>query len=1339
MNSCLRNIFRVILVSITFFNGSLGFSQCAGTGAEVTICNKETDPSLQSFNLFDVLVGETAGGTWTAESNFNSNALDKTTGEVDLWKINRFGAHAFTYRNLACDTSSATVIINLGGYPGESNQNPGTNNVCQVLKDDDDDAINIIDLFIFIDTVNGIVGPDTDGIWTEDSGNLALGVLSNEFFDFENVPIGTYTFTYTVPAINNCPERSAVIDVEVRRSPSPGTPLNLNLCETDDMSGLTALNLFSRLIDADSNGEWTDANAIPTGEISNATDFEINVQNIYNNFGAGSYTFNYKVLPDHPICDEREASVVICIEKQPNLEGTVTVDCNGGVLLNYNGVLLSNGVYDLTYTLSGNSLGTQSYTKTGLAFQNGRAGFSLFPNLQLPASETLTIQIDDIVAAATCGPTVLCTSIVSVPPEDFDLYIEPSITVASTTGCELDDVEITFANATDAAFVSLNGDIPVAYAINGTNYTEDVSFVNGDATTTLPANRFMQNNNQVVFFETNNFIHCGDIHKTLQNLIPASPNPVFSIVADNRCDASNLQFGFDSPSGEFISYSTVTFDIYQFGSEPQQFAPRDASVSLTNNTQGDGIDINIVNSNDVSALPKGDYVFVIRSMQNDNEACRGLSQLEIDNYTAQGLEVGLTKEGNNHIFDARLTFRIGDPEPVALVKNAFEVCLVNGAVTLNDLNISAGADVDITVTDLNGTALPNTFEITQDEAFVAVLKSAITGCDIGTEPITVTVVSEASIPVLNTNVFCSASTYTVADLDVSNQNIIWYDAETNGTAYNSTDVIDASNAYWAEITISGGCVSPNRTQATITFVDKADKPTPITNTFCLAANATISDLKVDSDASATLKWYTSETGPTYTSTSLALDTTNEYWVSQTIAQGCESDRVQVVYTFTDVVANPEPLDNNFCTANGAIFTLADLAFNDATLSRQGVISYFSDPAGTLALASNALLENTTSPVYAQQVIAGSCTSDLVEVAFKLEDIAAKPVLQTAVFCLESNPTVQDLLDVLQNETSNEIKLYENETTTTPLDANIELASWSGNIYASQTVLAGCESVERTLVSFTLENPTITPNDFVTLHCGAGNPTLNEVYLGTENILWFDYNNNPLSSSEILQNGVSYFAQLQVGSCLSAPLEVSITLVEVSDPEASSTTAEFCGINEKIIADILEDEDDNMRFDIPLNHTLVWYDSDDMATRNLLDNSTVLEQGTYYAVYEVDTTVSGERIVCESNSLAISVDLTACSPEELVIPDGFSPNDDGINDTFELQNIQFVYPDYNIEIYNRYGRLVFKGNTTIGFWDGKSNQSGLFTNDVLPTGVYFYVIHFNRFDTKPYQGQVHLRR
>lgn len=1342
MNTCFSNIFRVLLFCVTFFNSSLVMAQCAGTGTEVTICEKETNLNLQTYNLFDPLTGETPGGTWIAASNFDSQALDETTGILNLWEINRFGTHTFTYMNPECDASTATVIINLGGYPGESNQNPGTNNVCQILKVDDDDNVNIIDLFIFIDTINSMIGPDVGGVWTEDAGNMALGLLSGEFFNFGGVPIGVYTFTYTTPNVNGCTARSATIDVEVRRSPNPGTPLNLYLCETDDLSGFTALNLFSRLDGEDTNGEWTDVNEISTGEISSGTDFVIDVQNIYDNFGPGSYEFTYRVLPSHPICEEQQTTFVLCIEKQLVLDGTVNVACDGNVTIIYDNTLLNNGTYSVSYTTTGASLGSFSETKA-VNFQNGTAQFNLFPQLTLSTSETLTIAIDNIVAVPVCGPTVLCTSIVNVPPANFDSYIDPSITISSTSGCELNDILITYINAVSPDFNSTNGTVSVSYSINTVNFTDEVTFSNGNATSTVPVSRFNQGLNTLVFFETNSFVHCNAINATTTlNLIPAPPNPVFSITPDDRCDAKTLQFGFDSPAGELISYNAVTFDIYQFGSEPQQFDPRDPSVSLTNNTQGNGIDINLINSNDVSTLPDGDYVFIIRSVQNDNAPCRGLSQAEINSYTDQGIDIGLTQIGNAHIFDARLTFRIGDPVPVTLIKNAFQVCLLNGPIPLRDLAVFANTDIliDITITNLSGTELLDSYQITQNETFNAVFKSGITGCDIGSEQFTVTTVNEASNPELNPNIFCSLATNTVADLDRASQNIVWYQTATGTTSYTSTDPIDINNEYWAEITISGGCVSSSRTQAVISFVDKADAPRPVANVFCSAASPAISDLMVESAEGAIIQWYVSETGEAYTSTSLPLDGMNQYWVSQTLVDGCESDRVQVFFTITNTATNPEPLTNNFCLANGEVFTLDDLSFTEASISRQGMLSYFLDAAGTMAISSTEQLENVTSPVYVKQTIAGSCVSDFIAVPFTLQNTAPKPTIPPVVLCLENNPTIQDLINVLQSETTSIITLYVDETTATPLDLDLELANISQTIYASQTIIFGCESNERELVNITLENPILSNSDFKQVHCSKNAPTLNDVYLGSENILWFDENDTPLLGTAPLQNGTSYFAQIDINTCLSPTLEVVISLVDVMDPVPNSTNAGFCGINENIIADLLQDEAGNTRFTMPLNHSLLWYDSTDTSTRVLLDNATVLEHGlTYYAVYEFNTTISGENIMCESNAVAILVDLSVCSPDELVIPDAFSPNGDTINDTFELQNIQFVYPDYDIEIYNRYGRLVFKGDVEVGFWNGKSNQSGLFGTDVLPTGVYFYVITFNRFNTKPLQGQVYLKR
>ncbi|MDO6758852.1 gliding motility-associated C-terminal domain-containing protein [Tamlana sp. 2_MG-2023] len=1326
------------MISIIFLSSFSAIAQCAGTGSEITICDKETDPSLQAYNLFDLLSGETPGGTWVSESNFNSNALNTTTGELNLWSINRFGAHQFTYRNSACDSSKATVTIHLGGYPGESNQNPGRNNVCQVLKTDDDDDANIIDLFIFIDTVNVLVEPDTGGTWTEDPGNIANGVLSGEFFNFGEVPIGTYTFTYTVPEVNGCASSSATIDVEVRRSPSPGAPIDLLLCETDDMSGLRDLNLFSRLLNADSNGEWQDANLVSTGEITSGTDFEIDVENIYNNFGPGIYKFSYRVLPEHPICEEQTSVFTLCIEKQLVLHGNLDVACTGDVVINYDSSLLSNGTYNLAYTVSGNSLGTQNNIK-GVDFVNGRADFSLYPELSLVASEQLTIVLNDItLIKPPCGFGLLCASEIVVPSKAFDMFLDPPISVSSTTGCELDDVLITYLDAVDSNFVPLEGVHNVSYAINAVNYTDEVTFSNGNGIAHVSGNRFMLGDNQLVFYNTNSFVHCNPINVLFSLNIPAPENPVFSIVPDNICDASSVQFGFNSPPNEFIDYNPVTFDIYQYGSEPQQFAPRNPSVSLINNTQGDGIDINISNANDVSLLPDGDYVFVIHSEQNDNALCRGLSQAELDNYAAQGIDIGLTKMGTTHIFDARLIFRIGTPEPTKLIKNNFEFCLLNGPVTLGDLSISAGSDVDIVITDLNDVVLADTYELTGDETFKALMKSTITGCDLGTEDITVSETTNASSLVLQANVFCNLVTHTVSDLDTSDQDIIWYDSETGGVAYNTSDVIDATNSYWAEITIPGGCVSASRTAAEITFVDQSVTPTPLSNQFCASATPTISDLAVETEVDAMLEWFTSETGPEYTSTALALDETKEYWVTQSTSEGCESARVQVVFTISNVAPNPEPLTNTFCTAGGSVYTLEDLTFEASSIYREGVLSYFSDASGTNVLASTELLKNVSSPVYVQQIIGGTCASDIIAVNFSLQDSASKPVISAVTFCSESNPTVQNLVDVLETQTSSTILIYEDETIATPMDGTIELSSISGNLYASQAVIRGCESVERTLVNYTLIAPTLSISDFKQLHCSSSSPTLNDVYLGGEIVLWFDENNNPLSGTESLQDGVSYFSMIEVDSCLSPMLEVVIALVDVETPVPNSEIIEFCGIEEKVISDLAEDDSGNMSFTIPENHTLVWYDSDDVSTRNRLDNDTVLENGVYYAVYELNASFSEESIICESSATPITVDLTICDPSELVIPDAFSPNGDRINDTFELKNIEFVYPDYKIEIYNRYGRVVFKGDIEVGFWDGESNQSGFLSGKVLPSGVYFYVINFNRFDTKPYQGQVYLK-
>ncbi len=70
-----------------------------------------------------------------------------------------------------------------------------------------------------------------------------------------------------------------------------------------------------------------------------------------------------------------------------------------------------------------------------------------------------------------------------------------------------------------------------------------------------------------------------------------------------------------------------------------------------------------------------------------------------------------------------------------------------------------------------------------------------------------------------------------------------------------------------------------------------------------------------------------------------------------------------------------------------------------------------------------------------------------------------------------------------------------------------------------------------------------------------------------------------------------------------------------------------------------------------------------------------------------------------------------------IPNAFSPNNDGINDKWQVFNLE-NYPDARIEIYNRYGHKVFSSRGFVTPWDGKLNGKD------LPIGTYYYIIEPN---------------
>ena len=72
---------------------------------------------------------------------------------------------------------------------------------------------------------------------------------------------------------------------------------------------------------------------------------------------------------------------------------------------------------------------------------------------------------------------------------------------------------------------------------------------------------------------------------------------------------------------------------------------------------------------------------------------------------------------------------------------------------------------------------------------------------------------------------------------------------------------------------------------------------------------------------------------------------------------------------------------------------------------------------------------------------------------------------------------------------------------------------------------------------------------------------------------------------------------------------------------------------------------------------------------------------------------------------------------LYIPNAFSPNGDGKNDTWNVPGLE-VYPLHTLTIFNRYGQVVFQRKKTFLPWNG------FFNGQLLPGGVYTYLIDLN---------------
>jgi gliding motility-associated-like protein len=149
------------------------------------------------------------------------------------------------------------------------------------------------------------------------------------------------------------------------------------------------------------------------------------------------------------------------------------------------------------------------------------------------------------------------------------------------------------------------------------------------------------------------------------------------------------------------------------------------------------------------------------------------------------------------------------------------------------------------------------------------------------------------------------------------------------------------------------------------------------------------------------------------------------------------------------------------------------------------------------------------------------------------------------------------------------------------------------------------------------------------------------------------------------------------------------------------------------------------------------DNGQVFIRSGLPNGQLVNQGNGW--FEV-TAASGDSLqyfvydwcsiecpdICDTALVTLHIDaLGACK-----VPNIFTPNDDGVNDVFEIPCLTIRTEAY-LTVFNRWGDQVYETDRYNNQWDGRH------AGQPLPDGTYFYILRIP--NQRPVQGSVEIRR
>lgn len=1306
----------------------------AGTNGTLTLCSLNN-----SVDLFDSLEGSPQpGGTWTP-------ALTSTTGVFDP-NVDSDGIYTYTISSI-CGDVSATVSVTV------IDANAAGNN----------GAIEICANSTTVDLFNSLGGtPDVGGTWTP-ALSSGTGV-----FDPNTDSEGVYTYTVSNSA-TVCPDASAIVTVTLLQEPNAGNDGTLNLCNTSN-----SVDLFDSLAGTpDVGGTWTPALSSGTGVFNPNTDPE------------GVYTY---ILNNS--CGNNSATVTVSLSNSNNAgtDGTIelcTIDANVNLFNSLGGTPDVGGTWSPALS-SGTGIFNPNIDLAGTYTYTVSNSSTLCPN----ASADVIVSILQEPSAGSNGTLNLCNSTNTVDlfnslsgtPETagtwspaltsgsgiFDPNSDPegiyTYTITNSCGTNSATVTVSYSGLNDAgtngtiALCSNDASVDLFNSLGGTpnvggTWSPALSSGTGIFNPSIDAG------GTYTYTVSSNVANCPDASATVIVSLSEGPNAGNNGTL-NLCNSATTVNLFNSLSGSpetggtwspTLASGSGIFDpnidaegIYTYSlnnSCGSASAIVTVSLSGTNNAGTDGSkdlcntdsSINLFDllggTPDVGGtwsptLSSGTGIF------NPNIDAAGTYTYTVSNSStncpAATADVVITvsenpnagSNGTLNLCNSTNTINLfdslgGTPETGGIWSPA----LASGSgifnpnvdpegsytYTVNNVCGSQSATVLVSLSDLNDVGTNGTLQLCSNATSVDLFNSLGGTPDVGG---TWSPALTSGTGMFDPNVdLAGIYTYTISGNgtncpDVSATVEVTFEATpnagTNGTidiCDNSTDAVDLFDSLEGTPE-TGGFWSPALTSGTGVFdptTDTASTYTYTLNNTCGTSSATVTvttSTANDAGVDGTIELCSNDVAVDLFNSLGGTPQTDGVWVpALTSGTGVFDPAIDVAGVYTYLVAD----NSSGCPDATASVTVTILAVPDAGTDNN--LNLCIDETDSVDLFNSLGATADSGGVWSPAMASGTGVFDPVVDAAGVYTYTVTSTECNLTSTAEITVTILTLPDV--SGLSMEV-VDDNIVCVGVEDAIINITGANllpdGDYSIVYQLSDANISVNTAAISIAGGNATFTIPQILLPNPGETLVTLSQLFVLGQ-------------SCSALTNSV---------------MPIKIFVEEAQPPQFDINGTEFCLNQVSTIQDLTNNVINN-------TGSVTWYNQ---PTEGIAyDVTEVLQEDVIY--YGATTTENG----CVSElRTEVSISFISCIGT-LKIPDGFSPNDDGINDVFDIEFLNDLYPNFKLSIYNRYGNILYEGDINSPKWDGTWKNNDKF----LPVGVYFYILEFNDGETEPKQGRVYLSR